>query len=58
MKCRIASRHSTEKCPSEQCKKLKCFNCRGLGHIAAECPSDAMFCKEKNLVKKSRSGRC
>ena len=28
-----------------QRKKQKCFNCRGIGHIAAECPSDAIFCK-------------
>ena len=28
-----------------QRKKQKCFNCRGIGYIAAKCPSDAMFCK-------------
>ena len=37
-----------------QRKKQKCFNCRGIGHIAAECPSDAMFCKERRVpIQKS-----
>ena len=33
-----------------QRKKQKCFNCKGLRYIAAECPSDAMFCKKRRAL--------
>ena len=37
-----------------QRKKQKCFNCRGIGHIAAECPSDAMKVRRAPIQKSKR----